>query len=205
MRFVGQATAQDQETFKMKIQTRSAATLLILSAVVGACGGTSATVSPGAQGQASSPAQASAPADSSAPAQASAPAASSAGINACALITEQEATAFLGSDPGPGTDSSTAASPTCAYGAALTLSVDPSAGKAKFDTDKAAAQGSGKLQDLSGVGDAGYAFIVANTIAQMEILKGSALLTVNVQGDPSLQNITLAALTTLGTTAVGRL
>jgi hypothetical protein len=39
----------------------------------------------------------------------------------------------------------------------------------------------------------------------MEILKGSALLTVNVQGDPSLQNITLAALTTLGTTAVGRL
>src|ERR1019366_3197451 len=190
---------------------------LILSAVVGACGGTSATVSPGAQGQASSPAQASAPADSSAPAQASAPAdssapaqesapaASSAGVNACALITEQEATAFLGSDPGPGTDSSTAASPTCAYDASLTFSVDPTAGKAKFDTDKAAAQGSDKLHDLSGVGDAGYAFIVGNTIAQMEIVKGSALLTVNVQGNPSLQNITLARLTTLATTMVGRL
>jgi hypothetical protein len=39
----------------------------------------------------------------------------------------------------------------------------------------------------------------------MEILKGSTILTVNVQGDPSLQNITPAALTTLGMAAAGRL
>ena len=39
----------------------------------------------------------------------------------------------------------------------------------------------------------------------MEIVKGSTLLSVHVQGNPSLQNVTVAALTALGTTAVGRL
>jgi hypothetical protein len=39
----------------------------------------------------------------------------------------------------------------------------------------------------------------------MEILKGSTILTVNVQGDPALQNITPASLTTLGMAAAGRL
>jgi hypothetical protein len=121
------------------------------------------------------------------------------------LITEQEAKAFLGSDPGPGVNTGTPDSPACAYGGSLTFVVQPSAGRAQYDADHGAAQGSGKATDLSGVGDAGYAFIVANTIAQMEIVKGTVLLQVNVQGDPSLQNITLAALTTLGTTAIGRL
>ena len=55
------------------------------------------------------------------------------------------------------------------------------------------------------VGDDGFVFIVGNTIAQMVILKGSELLTVNVQGDPALQNITLPTLTTLGTAAAARL
>ena len=77
-------------------------------------------------------------------------------------------------------------------------------GKATFDTTKAAMQGSGKAQDLTGVGDDGFVFIVGNTIAQMVILKGSELLTVNVQGDPALQNITLPTLTTLGTAAAAR-
>jgi hypothetical protein len=84
------------------------------------------------------------------------------------------------------------------------LGVGANAGKAKFDSDRASAQGSGKSQDLSGVGDAAFVFIVANTIGQMEILKGSTILTVNVQGDPSLQNITAASLTVLGTAAAGR-
>jgi hypothetical protein len=129
---------------------------------------------------------------------------STAAVNACALVTEQDATTLLGSDPGPGQDTSSDMGAACAYGASLTLGVGANAGKAKFDSDRASAQGSGKSQDLSGVGDAAFVFIVANTIGQMEILKGSTILTVNVQGDPSLQNITAASLTVLGTAAAGR-
>ena len=120
-------------------------------------------------------------------------------------ITEQEATAFLGSDPGPGINVGSPAAPACAYGASLTIGVELNDGQAMFATTKAAMQGSGKAQELSGVGDTAYVFIVANTIADMEILKGSTLLSVRVQGDPSRQNVTVAALTSLGTTAVGRL
>lgn len=183
----------------MRFQTRSAAALLILSAVVTACGGASAVTSSATQGPAGTPAQA------GAAAQSTTATGSTAAINACAVITEQDATALLGSDPGAGNDTTGDMGPACAYGASLTLNVAPNAGKAKFDSDKASAQGSGKSQDLSGVGDAGFVFIVANTIGQMEILKGSTILTVNVQGDPSLQNITPASLTTLGTAAAGRL
>lgn len=183
----------------MKIRARPATALLILSAAVAACGGTSSASSPGAQGQASAPTQTKAVVSSSAPA------ASTSAINACALITEQEATAFLGSDPGPGMDTGSADSPACAYDASLTIGIDPTGGKARFDLDTSSIQGSANGHTLSGVGDAGAVTIVANSIAAMEILKGSMVLTINVQGDPSLQNITLAALTALGTTAVGRL
>lgn len=188
----------------MKFQMRSATVLLMLSAVVTACGGASATSSSLTQGQAAPPIQAGAPAGSNA---ATVPAGSTAAINVCALITEQEATALLGSDPGPGTatDMGSAASPACAYGASLTIGVDPNGGKAQFDSDTASMQGSANSHTLVGVGDASAATIVANTIAAVEILKGSTILTINVQGDPTLQNITPAALTKLGTTAVGRL
>jgi hypothetical protein len=194
----------------MKIYLRPVAGLLIAGVALAACSGSTATPTPGvvAPGQSSAAAAggSSAPAQSAPPAaQSAAPSAGGAAIDACALITEQEATTFLGSDPGPGVSSGTPDQPACAYGASLTFSVQPTAGRAQYDADRGAAQGSGKATDLTGVGDAGFAFIVANTIAQMEIVKGTAVLTVNVQGDPSLQNITVERLTALGTTAVGRL
>jgi len=184
----------------MKFQMRSTAALLILSVMVTACGSASATSTSANQGPAAQTTQADAPAGSTA-----APAGAGAAINACAVITEQDATTLLGSDPGPGQDTSSGTDRACAYGASLTLSVGANAGTAKFDSDRAPAVSSGKLQDLTGVGDAAFVFIVGNTIGQMEILKGSTILTVNVQGDPSLQNITPAALTTLGTAAAGRI
>jgi hypothetical protein len=179
----------------VKTQTRSATALLVLSAVVGACGGASATASPVSPGQASAPAQA------SLPGQASAPTGSTVAINACALLTEQEATTFLGSDPGPGQDVGDATLPACAYDASLSFSVDPTAGKAKFDSDTAGLQGSSNYI-LSGVGDGAAATIVGGMVARMEILKGSAILTVNVQ---SGRIFTVAELTTLAATMVGRL
>ncbi len=180
----------------MKIQTRSAAALLVLSVVVGACAGASA---------APTSAPSSAPGQPTAAADATTKAGSAAAIDVCALITQPEAKAFLGSDPGPASNTGDASSPACAYGASLTLVIQPGDGKAKFDSDKAAAAGSDKLSDLPGIGDGAYAFIVAKTIAQMEILKGANLVTVNVQGDPSLQNISVATLTGLATTVVARL
>lgn len=189
----------------MKIQIRSAAGLLIVGLALAACsssaaGPTSTPLVPVAPGQSSSAGGA-----ASDPAQSAAPAPAGAAIDACALVTEQEATAFLGSDPGPGVNTGSSDAPACAYGGSLTLGVAPTGGRAQYDADRGAAQGSGKATDLTGVGDAGYAFIVANTIAQMEIVKGTVVLSVNVQGDPSLQNITVERLTTLGTTAAGRL
>jgi hypothetical protein len=189
----------------MKSPTKSAVALLILSAMVTACGGAAAISSSAAQSRASAPAQAGAATASTAATDSTAATGSTAAINACAVITEQDATTLLRSDPGPGLDTTSDMGPACAYGASLTLNVAPNAGKAQFDGDRAAGQGSGKPQDLSGVGDAAFVFIVANTIGQMEILKGSTILTVNVQGDPALQNITLASMTTLGTAAVGRI
>ncbi len=187
----------------MKIQTRTTMALLVVTLAVAACGSSSASVSPAATSQASTPA----PTSSSPIATSSDATAAAAALakDACPLISEKEATAFLGSDPGPGQETGTATAPACAYGASLTFSVEPNDGKAQYDTTKAAMQGSGKAQDLTGVGDEGFVFIVASTIAQMAILKGTTLLTVNVQGDPSLQNITLASLTALGKTAIARL
>jgi hypothetical protein len=182
----------------MKVPMRSATALLIISAAVAACGGSSATSAPAAQGQTAAPAQAtaatqvSAPADTSAPAATQAATPGSGAVDACALITEQEATAFLGSDPGPGAETGTADAPACSYGGSLTIGVEPGDGAAMYATTKDAMQGSGKAQDLPGVGDAAYVFIVGNTIGDMEILKGSTLLSVRVQGDPSLQNVTAA-------------
>ena len=183
----------------MKIQTRSATALLFLSAALAACGGSAATAAPAGQGQASTPAQA------GSGGQSAAPAGSTAAIDACALVTQAEVKAFLGYDPGPANNTGDATSPACAYGGALTFVVEPGAGKAAFDRDRGGAPGSDTLHDLTGIGDGAYAVIVANTVAQMEILKGTTVLMVNVQGDPSLQNITVAALTTLATTVVGRL
>jgi len=191
----------------MTIQTRSATALLILTAVVAACGGSAATSSPAAQSQASAPAQAGTPGQASAPAVSTGPATSAAAgaIDPCKLITEQEATAFLGSDPGPGMETGSADSPACAYGGSLTMVVDPTGGKAKFDLDTASMQGSADSHILIGVGDAAAVTIVGGTIAAMEILKGSTVLNVNIQGDPSLQNVTVATVTALGKTAAGRI
>jgi hypothetical protein len=188
----------------MNVPIRFTSAVFVLAATVAACGGSAAGSSPAANGDGSSPAPTSAAGAATEPAGTSAAPAAGA-IDACAIITEAEATAFLGSDPGAGVDTGSAASPACAYGGSLTLGVEPTDGQAQYATTKAAMQGSGSATDLPGVGDSAYVFIVANTIADMEILKGTVLLSVRVQGDPSQQNVTVERLTSLGTTAIARL
>jgi Protein of unknown function (DUF3558) len=189
----------------MKIQTRPVAGLLIAGIMLAACSGSAPATTAGAPG-ASNPVGGAAGAASAASAanQSAAPAQGGKAIDACALITEQEATAFLGSDPGPGVNSGTADAPACSYGS-LGILVAPTDGQAEFTTKTSALQGTTNFFAITGVGDGAGATIVANTIADLEFYKGSVGISVEVQGDPSLQNITLAALTTLGTTIAGRL
>jgi hypothetical protein len=196
------------ETPNMKIQTRAATGLLVLvlGLVLAACSGTSAaptaapTVAPGGQAGASA-------APGGGATQSSAPAASTgsaAAIDACALVTEQQATAFLGSDPGPGVSTGTPDAPGCFYGS-LGILVAPTDGQAEYTTKTSALQGTANFQTISGVGDGAGATIVANTVADMEFFKGNVGISVEVQGDPSLQNITAASLTMLGAAIASRL
>ena len=177
---------------------RSATAVLILSAALAACGGGSA---PGASGPTSPPVQPSAPVQTLAPVQSTAPVQSAGAIDVCALITEKEATAFLGFDPGPGVNTGSADSPACGFSASLVVLIDLTGGRAMYDLK----HGQSTVGNVAGLGDAAYATIVANTVADMEILKGSMIVSIIVQGDPTLQNITLSALTALGKTVVGRL
>ena len=186
----------------MKIQMRPVAGLLIAGILLAACSGSAPATTPAAPG-ASSPVAAAASAATAAN-QSAAPAQGGKAIDACALITEQEATAFLGSDPGPGVNTGTADAPACFYGS-MGILVAPTDGQAEFTTKTSALQGTTNFSAITGVGDGAGATIVANTVADLEFYKGSVGISVEVQGDPSLQNITLAALTTLGTTIAGRL
>ena len=186
----------------MKIQMRPVAGLLIAGILLAACSGSAPATTPAAPG-ASSPVAAAASAATAAN-QSAAPAQGGKAIDACALITEQEATAFLGSDPGPGVNTGTADAPACFYGS-MGILVAPTDGQAEFTTKTSALQGTTNFFPITGVGDGAGATIVANTVADLEFYKGSVGISVEVQGDPSLQNITLAALTTLGTSIAGRL
>jgi hypothetical protein len=189
----------------MKIQARPAAGILVLGLglVLAACSGTTAapTAAPGGQTGASV-------APGGGTTQSAAPAAASGGtgaaIDACALITEDQATAFLGSDPGPGVSTGTPDAPACFFGS-LGIVVAPTDGQAEYTSKTSALQGTASFQTISGVGDAAGATIVANTVADMEFYKGSVGISVEVQGDPSLQNITAASLTMLGAAIASRL
>jgi hypothetical protein len=158
----------------------------MLSAVLAACGGTSSAASSAG----------SAPA---APGHTSAP--SHAAIDPCTLVTEAEATTILGADPGPGKNTSFGAVVSCAYSAALTVGIDRSGvTKALFDSMTVAG-----TQNVSGVGDAAHLTIPVGSTAKMDILKGSDVISIFIQGDPLVTSVTPDALTALGKTVLGRL
>ena len=130
------------------------------------------------------------------------------GPSACALVTEQEITPLLGTDPGPGKATSDSTTTSCAYtqGVAVTIVVDHSGGKSQFDMFCPTNQAQPRTHVVSGVGDGACLTIVGGTgpIAAMYILKGPALLSINVQAGLDTK-ITSGALTTLGRTAAARL
>lgn len=121
-------------------------------------------------------------------------------VKACSLLTEQELTPLLGSDPGPATDNSDSTTTSCAYTGAgvVTIVVDHSGGKSQFDTL------CGTNQKVSGVADGACLTIVGGPIAAMYILKGPNLMSINIQAGLDTK-ITPEALTALGKIAAGRL
>ena len=127
------------------------------------------------------------------------PGASGGKVKACSLLTEQELTPLLGSDPGPGTDTSGGTTSSCAYTGAgvVTIVVDHGRGKSLFDTL------CGSNQNVSGVADGACLTIVGGSVAAMYILKGPDLMSINIQAGLDTK-ITPDALTALGKIAAGR-
>jgi hypothetical protein len=136
------------------------------------------------------------------------PGASGGNVKACSLLTEQELTPLLGSDPGPGTDTSGGTTSSCAYTGAgvVTIVVDHSDGKSHFDmfcTTKQPQPGVQNVNDIA-VADGACLTIVGGPVAAMYILKGPDLMSINIQAGLDTK-ITPEALTALGKIAASRI
>lgn len=130
-----------------------------------------------------------------------------AGTSACALVSEQQLTALLGTDPGPGKAGSDSSTTSCAYtrGVAVSIVVDRSGGKILFD-GFCPNQAQSNTRSVSGVADGACYTIVGGTgpIAAMYILKGTAVMSINIQAGLDAK-ITASALIALGKVAAARL
>ena len=146
----------------------------------------------------------SAPATADASASAS-PAAAGA-VDACALVTPEELKPLLGAGVGPGLDTSAPPTAACAFTGVgvTTVVVDPTLDKAAFDADCSTANPSPTITTLTGVGDAACLSIVGGSVAVVYVLKGSDLMSINVQAGGD-NPITPEVLTALATSAAGRL
>ena len=134
----------------------------ILLALTGCSGGGAAS---GVAGTGQPPAAGSAvPSQASPGAATDTPTAAAGNAHPCSVVTEQEATAALGADPGPGQESPPGVTGlgTCVYGSAssvVRLSVDSSGvGKAIYDGDRtsATAANAASVVDVPGVGDGAF-------------------------------------------------
>lgn len=134
---------------------------------------------------------------------------SSAGGNACALITEQDVTAAIGTDPGPGTPLTHLGASQCQYGSYETqwvlVNLTPSQGKASYDNFRNNPQTgkAGAMVDVAGVGDKAFE-VGSHGSAGIFINKGDALVVLsvvigNAATPPMKQALSLA------TTAASRL
>lgn len=102
-----------------------------------------------------------------------------AATNACALVTEKEAGAALGADPGPGRDVASHGASSCMYSTSpslVTVNALPSAGKADYEHLRAQAPG-GRVVNIAGVGDAAFATF-SGPAASIDFYKGDTFVAV---------------------------
>jgi hypothetical protein len=122
-------------------------------------------------------------------------------VTACTVVTEQDASSALGSDPGPGTAAAQSGVTACTYGAAphmVSVHVSP-AGKAEYDQMHAAPVDGATPVDLSGIGDGAFG-IFATPVASIAFYRGTSYVSIVILSDGSQ-----ARAVTLATTAAGRL
>lgn len=113
-------------------------------------------------------------------------AAASGGGTACALITQQEVGAALGTNPGPGSaDTGERGSSQCQYGsfqsAFVLVNLNPSQGRSFYDSTRSNPKVSqaGAVTDVAGVGDRAFG-IFGHGAASIYFNKGDALVLVMV-------------------------
>ena len=137
------------------------------------------------------------------------PAPAAAGGDACTLVTEQDVTAALGSDPGPGTPITQHGASQCQYGSYQTqwvlVNLTPSQGRAAYDNlrDKPQTGEAGAIVDVAGLGDRAFE-VGSHGSAGIFVNKGDALVVLSVvigsaTSPPMKQAVSLA------TTAAGRI
>ncbi|HMH58716.1 MAG TPA: hypothetical protein VK537_06010, partial [Galbitalea sp.] len=88
--------------------------------------------------------------------------AASSAVTACMLVTEQDASAALGADPGPGTAAAQSGVSACTYGTAprmVSVHLSP-AGKAEYNQMHAAPIDGATMVDLDGIGTAAFGAFV---------------------------------------------
>ena len=137
----------------------------------------------------------------SATASASAKPASHGSADACTIVTEQDASAALGADPGPGVPDAQSGVTACTYGAApsmVSVHVSP-AGKAEFDQMHGQPVEGATPVDLSGIGDAAFGIFQA-PLASIAFYRGSSYVSIVIFADGSQDRAV-----TLATAAAGRL
>jgi hypothetical protein len=177
------------------------AAMLMSAFSVAACGSSAAPTAPTATASAATGATP-APVTTTPPQQATAVPADSSGASPCELVTEGDATTFLGSDPGPGVVTTSGLITICGY-RELHVAVERGAGaRGLFEAAQSANQSQPGFQSLSGVADGGFIFKMPDANWLLYIFKGTSLVSMIAPGGPP---ITAATLTALGTTAAGRL
>jgi hypothetical protein len=112
-------------------------------------------------------------------------AAPAAGTTACALVTEQEVRAALGTDPGPGRAFTSHGASQCQYGtyqtAFVLVNLTPSQGRAAYDLMHNTSLGHAVVvADVGGLGDRAFEISGPNT-ASVYFDKGDALVLVMVE------------------------
>ena len=105
--------------------------------------------------------------------------------HACTIVTEQEAMAALGNDPGAGAESYTAGVGNCVYGArssVVRVSIDPTYGKAVYEGDLSSLKSanSAVVVDVPGVGDAAVVTPSGASQATVYFYKAKAFLEITV-------------------------
>jgi hypothetical protein len=183
----------------------------VASVLLAGCSSSAPAVSANAAGNSSTPAVNAVPSSSvvaaptSGPAQtpvaASTPAhaTTSGGGHACSLVTEQEASAALGADPGPGQSDTSGPASSCMYGSSpsiVTVNLVPVGGKQYFDHARQVTGSAGHEVTVSGIGDEAFS-VASGPAASVEFVKGDALVAIvilrGMTGSPAIAQATVLA------------